>query len=359
MRRALFFELRQDVLTAFIVEKNGAVCAVKDSFPVPAPGGDLSSPARSLSGFSEAYLCVPLHLLNFRFLELPFADRERIRETLPFELDSLILGGASGVVFDIFSVRESNGQYRVGVAYAYREALRPLVEAVRRCGVQPKALLSLELSSLLAAQGREEDVARLLLDPAPLTEEERLRAAAREMETPSVNLARGEFACTEAADRMKKSLRLTALLSVLLLAAYLASTAFTLAATKRESASVKAEIRKMYTDLFPRDTKVSGELYQAKAHLKELREKEKHLVGAAPLPLLLDLASAGRQRVVFQEVTMDRERVVLKGECPSLSEVQLLKAELERRLPGVRISDTKTLAQDRIAFTLSATEKKQ
>lgn len=359
MRRALFFELRQDTLTAFILEKNGASCTVKDSFPVSAPEGIPARHVRPLSSIGDVYLCVPLHLLNCRKLEFPFSDRERIRETLPFELDALVLGGAAGVVFDIFSVRESSGQYRVGVAYASRESLRPLVETVRKCGVQPKALLSLDLSSLLAAPGGEEEMARLLLDPVPLTEEEWLHAAAREMEVPTLNLARGEFTCTDAADRLKKSLRLTAVLSALLLASWLAYMAFAVMTTKREIASAKADLRETYTSLFPRDTKVSSELYQAKAHLKELQEKEQHLVGAAPLPLLLELSAAGKQGVAFQEITMDREKIVLKGECPSLSDLQLLKTGLEKRLPGVRISDTKTLAQDRIAFTLSSTVKRR
>ncbi|MBZ0154616.1 MAG: hypothetical protein K8I29_00185 [Alphaproteobacteria bacterium] len=359
MKRALFFAMEQDTLTAFLVEKNGTSCTVKESFPVSAPGGSPSCPALPPDTNGEVYLGIPLRLLNCRFLEFPFSDREHIREILPFELDTLVLGGAAGVVFDIFSIRESNGQYRVGVAYASKESLRPLVEAIRTCGIQPKAILSLDLSSFLSSSGGEEDLARLLLDPVPLTEEERLRAAAREMETPAINLARDEFACTIPADRLKKTLRLTAVLSILLLSAYLAFMTFTITVTKREIASVKADIRKTYAALFPRDTKVSSELYQAKAHLKELREKEEYLVGIAPLSLLLDLSAVSRQGVAFQEITMDRERIVLKGECPSLSDVQLLKADLEKRLRGVRISDTKTLAQDRTAFTLSALGKKQ
>jgi hypothetical protein len=57
-------------------------------------------------------------------------------------------------------------------------------------------------------------------------------------------------------------------------------------------------------------------------------------------------------------VTMERESIVLKGECLSLSDVQKYADTLGGGFSDVVISDTKPSAQNRILFTITARVKK-
>jgi hypothetical protein len=60
----------------------------------------------------------------------------------------------------------------------------------------------------------------------------------------------------------------------------------------------------------------------------------------------------------FHEITIDKERIVVKGECPSLSDVQQIKSSLERFLTQVNIADAKPSSQNRTLFTITAKERK-
>ena len=62
-------------------------------------------------------MSLPLSSLNFRVIDLPFSDKDRIREILPFELDGMILGGAEKVVFDDIIVGTSDNKYQVLAVY--------------------------------------------------------------------------------------------------------------------------------------------------------------------------------------------------------------------------------------------------
>ncbi len=193
----------------------------------------------------------------------------------------------------------------------------------------------------------------MLLSPEPLGEKDRISAAASEIKNPTVNLRRGEFAYTADTERTKKSLMLTAALVVLMLLIFLADNVMVIVSTKRENNSIKESIRKTYQGLFPSEKKISNELYQLKAHMKELKDKESSFVGVPALDTLLDLSNAGRPGVSFIEVTVDRDLTILKGEAPSMSDVQKTKTDLEKVFTEVNISDTKPSVQGKTLFTLA------
>ncbi|MBI3592862.1 MAG: hypothetical protein HY099_05225, partial [Nitrospirae bacterium] len=155
-------------------------------------------------------------------------------------------------------------------------------------------------------------------------------------------------------EKTKKSLRFTMLLAVLLLLLFLSDMSLKIISTKKESSAVRDEIRKTYQGVFPNDRKITSELYQIKAHLKELKDKEAFFVGVSPLQFFLELASVSRRGISFSDITIDKERIIMKGESPSLSDVQQLKTSLERFLQEVSISDTKPLSQNRTIFTIAA-----
>jgi hypothetical protein len=352
-----FLDLQETELTIYPVGKNGKSGFSADVRTVAVEAGYSFALDSAGGEVEESVLSLPLSLLDFRILELPFSDAKKLRELLPFEIDGLILGGAASVVFDAIVLGKRNGTYDVLVAYIGNEKLGAILKKLKAGGFDPAAVTCLELSHILAGAPPEK-LAELLISPPPLTAEERMNTALREMQRQTLNLRRGEFAYTVDTEKTHKSLRMAAALTALLLAVFVADMTMTIFSVKKENARLRTGIRQVYHGLFPAETKVSDELYQLKAHLKELKDRESSLIGVSPLGTLLDLSRFGRTGLSLTEVSMERNIVVLKGECPTLSDVQKYADDLGAGFSGVVISDTKPSAKNTILFTITAKVKK-
>jgi hypothetical protein len=358
MKRVAFFDLKEEELSIYILEKNGGTYKVKDTINTPVSEKDLFSIDRTFNDIEESYLSLPLSLLNFRTLELPFSDTSKIKEVLPFELDGLILGSPDSAVFDARVIDERNGKYKSLAVYVMKDTLRRIFEKLKVLRIDPKVVTSIELASLIGSLTLNEEITHLLINPKPIASEDRINSAISEIDRPTINLRTGELSYTLDTEKTKKSLKLTAILFVLLLLVFLSDMALTIISTKKAISSIRDDIRKTYTGIFPDEKKITNELYQIKAHLKELKDKERSFIGVSPLQLFLDLTQVSKQGMSFHEITIDKERIVVKGECPSLSDVQQIKSSLEKFLTQVNIADAKPSSQNRTLFTITAKERK-
>ncbi len=354
MSKTVFVDLKSRELSCFVFESNGRGSAPKEIFNSPVGEGFSFTVERPFEGQYESYLSLPLSLLDFRVLELPFSDLRKIRELIPFEIDNLVLGGSRSVVFDAHVISRNSDKSQVLVAYVPKDTLRAILERLRGSGIDPKAVISVELAAVVASSATAGEVATRLLAPVPVEDEARMESAYREIAEPTINLRKDEFAYTADDDRTRKSLTITAVMVVLLLLVFAADSIMGIIASKRESDSIKGTMRKTYQGLFPGEKKISNELYQLRAHMKELKDKEESFVGVSPLRIMLDLSKVSRPGLVFTEVSMDGENILLKGECTSLSDVQKTKTELEKFLVQVNISDTRPSSQNKTIFTITA-----
>jgi hypothetical protein len=125
-----------------------------------------------------------------------------------------------------------------------------------------------------------------------------------------------------------------------------------------EIVSIKNEMRKQYQEIFPGEKNIVNELYQLKSHMKELKGKEDVFIGADPLGVLFKLSQIDRQGAVINEVAVDRTNITMKGEAQSLSDIQQLQNKLRNAFDDVSISDSKSSAQGRMLFTITAKEKR-
>jgi type II secretory pathway component PulL len=354
----VFFDLRESGISVYSLKRNGKNWIPSEGVFSPV-GADYSiSAGRKFSDADESYLSLPLNLLSFRVIELPFSDMEKIRKLLPFEIEGLIIGDPRDFVFDARILGKKNDKFEVLVAYLSKDILRKVLTGLKAAGFDPKAVTSLELASILGASPSGEGVMTRILNPPPLSETDRMQAVSREMEHTTLDLRRDEFIFTADRERTRSSLKLTLVLGVALLMLFLAHTVTTIISVKRESQSLRDSIRSTYLGMFPGEKKIADEIYQTKAHLKELRDKKSTYLGVSPLLLLLDLSRISRPGVTFTEVTDEREIIVLKGECASLSDAQQIKSDLEEFLTGVNISETKPSAQNRALFTITAKGRK-
>jgi type II secretory pathway component PulL len=357
MSKKVLLDLKGRELSVYSFDNGGGNGQPKDTTTVPV-GDDYSFTFERPVGAEEFLFSLPLSLLDFRVLELPFTDIKKIKELLPFEIDNLVLGGSGSVAFDAFILDRGDGKSQVLVAYVAKETLRTILKRLRAAGIDPRAVVSVELAHAVSSSSSASEISRKLLAPEPLEEKDRITAALGEIRNQTVNLRRGEFAYTADTERNKKSLILTAALVLLLLLVFLADNAMVAVSTKRENDAIKESMRKTYMGLFPAEKKISNELYQLKAHIKELKDKESSFVGVFPLRVLLDLSTVSKAGISFTDVAVDRDITILKGEAPSMSDVQKTKTELEKAFTDVAISDTKPSSQGKTLFTITVRGRK-
>jgi type II secretory pathway component PulL len=178
------------------------------------------------------------------------------------------------------------------------------------------------------------------------------------MRSPTINLRREEFAYTRDIEKTKRYFKTTAFLVTLIALVVSAGLLFQIMTTKNEIAALKNDMRKKYQELFPQEKNIMNEVYQLKAHMKELSGKEEIFIGVSPLDVLWKLSQIGKTSAVFYETSADKGNLILKGEAGSLSDVQKVKDELGKFFDDVNISDSKTSVQGKMLFTITAKEKR-
>lgn len=353
MSKALFIDIQDKEISTYTFDLKKGRYELKDTRKYPVSDKYNFSFDVVKENIEDAYLSLPLSSLNFRVIDLPFSDKDRIREVLPFELDGMILGGSEKVVFDDIIVGKSDNTYQVLAVFLDKKNIREILEKLKSQNIDPVFITSLELRTLV----KDFNLTKLL-SPILLEDKERITLAVEEMNAPTINLRRNEFSYTRDRDKTRKSLRVTAVLLILIAFVLSADLLFKIVSTRQEIASLKNEIRKQYQDIFPNEKNIMNELYQLKAHMKELRTKEEVYIGVNPLDVFLKLSQVDKQGIVFNEVTVDRGNLVMKGESPSLSDIQQLKDKLVHLFDEATIADSKSSAQGKMLFTITAKEKK-
>lgn len=352
MGKSLFIDIKDDELSTYIFEVRGNKYDLKESgrFPV-SEKYDFALDAIP-DGIENAYLSLPLSSLNFRIIELPFSNKDRIREILPFELDGMILGGSESVIFDDVVVGASGDKNQVLAVYMEKHRMKNILEKLKASNVDPVCVTSIELKNSLG-----DFTLAKLLSPVMLKGEDRVALALEEMKAPTINLRRDEYSYTKDIERTNKSLRITAVFLTLIALVISSDILFKVVTTRSEIASLKNEMRKMYQDVFPGEKNIMNELYQLKSHMKDLSSKADAFLGVSPLALLLKLSALDMQGAVMNEITVDKDNISLKGEARSLSDIQKLQDRLKQVFDGVNITDSRASVQGKMMFTITAREK--
>jgi hypothetical protein len=243
---------------------------------------ELSEDRRFFTGdlpedIGEALVSLPLEMLDFRMLELPFSEPARVREVLPFELDGLILGGTEGVVVDALVLKEPEGEkHRVLAVFVEREKIRALLGRLSELGLDPRAITSVELAHAVKISTETGELGRMLLEPSALAEPDRPAAAHAELSDLTINLRRGDFAYTRDIEKTRRSMMFTVLALILLLLILAGDLGLRTLKLGKQAAGLESQIVSLYSGMFPGEKPESarGLAYKAKALLKEARGKE-------------------------------------------------------------------------------------
>ncbi len=353
MSKSIFIDIKDHEIATYIFDIKQKGFEILDTRKYPFSGKTDFELNVVGKDFENTYISFPMSALNFRVIDLPFSNKDRIREILPFELDGIILGGVDKVVFDDIIIGSSDNRCQVLAVYVEKAFIRDILEKLKTYNVDPLIITSLELRSIL-----KDFTVERLLSPIRLQDEDRIALAAEEIKKSTINLRRDEFAYTRDIERTKKSLRVTALLFILLIFVLSADLLLKIYFTRNEIASLKGKMRSIYKEFFPEEKNILNEIHQFKSHLKILKEKEDYFIGISPLNILLDLSMIDRTGIVFNELVLDKETLTMRGETSSFSDIQELKNRLGQVFKDVDVSDSRTSIEGKIVFTITAKEKK-
>jgi type II secretory pathway component PulL len=308
-----------------------------------------------LSEVDEFYVSIPANFFNFRILNLPFSDREKIRKVLPIELDNLVLGGSEEIVFDIIVLGGDDASADVLVVYTEKSALNKILGELAHRNIDPRVVTSIDLQTVGYGLGEfPQNIAEQLLIPPLWHESDRITYAQQEILKPSINLRTGQFAYRKDVEKTAKALKITVALGFLLAFVIHANILFQTVMTKKENADIAKEMRVAYSSIFPGEKKIIDELYQLKSHIREIGEKNDALTGVSALQFLAELSKRMESQVVYNDIQIEKGLVKLKGEARSTDDLTKIRAKLSEFLSDVSVSDVKPTAQGKILFTVVA-----
>lgn len=314
-----------------------------------------TSSDESLKEAADFHLSLPIGLLNFRILEFPFTDKEKLRKVIPFELDNLIIGGVNNVVYDFTVFDGSGDNHKVLAAYIEKKMLGDIISKFISIGIDPRIITSLESGRIF--RDKKENIASELLAPEIISGEERINSAIQELRSHTLNFRKGEYAYTKDIEKSGKKIKLTLMLLISLAFVINATLAFKIITSNNEISSLKHQIRSLYSSLFPADKKITDELYQMKSHMKNIREKADMIIGVNPLDLMMNLSLKKSQGIIMEEINLEKEIITMKGEAASMSDLDAMKKNLLEKYDNVSVSDMKPLSENKILFTIIIKDK--
>ena len=379
--------------------------------------------------FEKVLVAIPPDEISIRILSIPFKDRKKIQDILPFELSGLLPHDVKEMIVDAIPI----GNSKVIAAALEKIRLKKYLEMLKEFGLDPYwfgstifsmgkllngvnngtaafagdesfAVLSdgepiffkplkgidelkmgliylesegIHIDKIYSVEEKTKDLKLLLpkidIKNVPLPgncppEGAGLYALSLHLQKNmegAINFRRGEFEYTRESDAVKKSLKFTGML-VLIIAGLLFGNIYLKYKTlSNELMAAKGALKEAYIELFTGETKVVDELYQLEAKVNKLKgDLEITSGGISVLEIMKELSKAGENNsnfsVKFNEANMAEGRITVRGETDSFESANILK---ERLIKGnyfkdILLTDLKTMAGGATAFSLSITLKK-
>jgi type II secretory pathway component PulL len=299
------------------------------------------------SGFDAFFLSLPLNSLQFRFLELPFSDKEKLHEVIPYELQGLVLKNLEEIIYDPLELSSRNGQHQILVPYIGRSELERILRLLNSKGLDPSVVTSLELS-----QSRIDYRPDALLDDVELSDGEIEKLILLEVQNPTINLRKGDLTFTKAfkeKERLLKRFFTLVIFLLLLTSTYLGILLYKEKALVRH---VTSGMKALYVDIFPDSKKILDPLYQLKAKVKVMKSESNQTRETPALELLNLFSRKWTAKVVLDELTMTPDFVLLKGEAMSLKDVESLKLALSEELKDVELNESHRSVSGKLVFVI-------
>lgn len=190
-------------------------------------------------------------------------------------------------------------------------------------------------------------------DPQAARDLAGLAAMARATATAEpVNFRQGTLAYTAGRERLRKSLRLPAILAICVVLALFAELGVRWQLLRKDVASLDKSIGMIYREVFPKRKPVD-EAAEIRAEIRRLAGSGGESSVLATLKILAEALNDGVGG--FSEVELDGTTVRLRGEAKSLQAVNDLKSRLATQLTGLELVESRSKGTSgEVAFVLRA-----
>lgn len=302
-------------------------------------------------GFDSFLLSIPAGSLNFRLLDMPFAEKDRLREVIPYELQALVLDPIEDIVFDTLLLSGENGRYRILVPYIKTSELKRILMRLQSKGIEPSVVTSIGLLSL-KWEAPSEKLLDIKIELSDSEAEELIKA---EINEPAINLRQGSFSVTKEERERYRLIRRLLYTTVILLLSIAINLGILIYRESRDIRGISEGMDAIYTGLFPDVKKVINPLHQLKAKTRELKTELKQIRGIHGLDLLGRLSDRWTAGAVLVELTANPDFITIKAEASSLKDIESLTSSLEGSLGDIELAESNQTVGGKLLFVLKAT----
>jgi type II secretory pathway component PulL len=345
--KTAFIDWTEENLNLYVFEKEADKYYVAEISSVSIEGEPDLAVLNSLplAESENIYLSIPINLLTLREENFPFSDKDKINDTISYELEGILLGNINDYSIDHIITEPLETGSKVLAVCLEKIRLQKLINMFSSAGLEPKVITSLDLR---LSGSRSEN---LLENPISDTEV-RAEAAGEEILNPLINLRQDKLAYTGDIKKFIKSLRLTATLALALLIVIGAGSTLRLINLNKERTLLTSELQGIYRQVFPEDKKIIDAQRQFKGNMKMLIKKKAALGGIPVLDILQNIAVNKNKNITLHEFNADGKNLVIKGTAKSFEDVESLKNSLTPVFKGVKVMDTGATADKKINFTI-------
>ncbi len=350
--KSAFIDWTEKSISLYIFEKKagGYAPAEHSSFQLD---GELDAETLRLlpaAGCDHICLSLPLDLLTLREQDFPFSDKDKITETLPFELEVILLGNVSDYLIDHVMIESFDVASKVLAACIEKTELKRIIDMFSTAGLEPKIITCLDLR---LSEGKSE----ALLDRPADDPEVRAGAAGQEISEPTINLRQAEMSYMGDIEQAVKKLSISAALVLILVFILAGNSMLKLTSMKKEYLLLTDTLQETYRAVFPEDKKIIDIDRQFKGNMNMLMKKKAALSGVPVLDILRDIALRKNSSITLHEFSADGKNIVVKGTADTFEDVESLKNSLASGFQGVRVSESGASADKKINFTIIMREK--
>ncbi|UCD34316.1 MAG: hypothetical protein JSU90_08425 [Nitrospiraceae bacterium] len=348
-----FIDWTETALNLYTFEKRGSRFILTGSSSIALEGDLTAETLRTVPSreWSSVFLSVPIDSLTLREETFPFSEKTKIRDTIPYELDGILLGSVSDYVIDHMIIETSESGSTVLAACMEKAALKNTITLFSSAGLDPKVITSLNLR---LSGGRSS----VLLEGLPSDSTTRAAAAAIETAQPVINLRQDEFSYLGDVQKFVKNLRMTAVLLLIFLLIIAGNAMFRLSAVKKEHAALNRELETAYHSVFPEDKRIIDAGRQFRGNMNTLMKKRDSLSGIPVLDILRDIAQRNKRTVTLHDFSVDGKNIIIKGTANSFKDVEAIKNDFLSVYKTVNVSESGASADRKVSFTLVMQERK-
>ncbi len=338
---------QKDSLTLYIFDKRGSRYELSDSNTVPLENGFTAEALASLviTDVKTVYLSIPSDELTIREQDFPFSDDAKIRDTINYELEGILLGSVNDYTIDHIVIESTDLNSKVLAVCLDNSKLNEIIETFSTAGLEPKVVTSIDLA---VSKGNIENLINIQSADSSV----RAEAAASEITSPTINLRQGEHAYTGDIDRLKKKSRSTAALVLVFLIILASVATLRFLNVKKDNESLSKQMQTIYKRVFPEDRKIVDIERQFQGNLNALKKRKAVLVGIPALDILKDVTLKSNRKVTLSEFNADGNNILLRGTAKSFKDVEAIKNSLSASYSNVKVTNSKSTADKKIDFTI-------